>query len=317
MKPLISIIMPVYNAEKFIASAIESCLNQSFDNFELIIVNDGSTDQTLNEINKFSDKRIKLFSIKNSGQCVATNYGLQVSKGNYVQYLDADDFLSDDKLFNQVNLLNEKEDIIVFCKWASIINKQIYLENDLLIYNSKTLKDFYFNQLYYSNMLANSCYLIPKKLIKIAGGYDVTLHYNNDFEYFNRTISYANNIIFDSKSVSYYRRNVNNSITSIYSDVDANSEFKAKLLSSKSLLLIYNNEKWIRDSISILFGNYFYKLACNNYVYLVDVYNKDLKLININPKIKYSKNLFNKFAYFFGVLNTIKLRELYLRYLEF
>ena len=94
----ISIILPVFNGEKFIEKAIESVLNQSLNDFELIIVNDGSTDSTLDIITSFDDERIKVIDQNNKGPGQARNNGLEIASGEYVMFLDADDWFCEDAL---------------------------------------------------------------------------------------------------------------------------------------------------------------------------------------------------------------------------
>ena len=95
MKPRISIIVPVYNVENYLVKCIESILNQSFKNFELILVNDGSNDNSLNICKKYIeiDNRIKLISQINKGLSAARNTGLRYAKGNYICFIDSDDFV--------------------------------------------------------------------------------------------------------------------------------------------------------------------------------------------------------------------------------
>ncbi len=89
--PLVSVIIPAYNAGKYIESAVESVLRQSYTNIELIVVNDGSTDNTLDVLSHFSD--IKILSTSNKGVSHARNVGIDTSKGEYISFLDADDEL--------------------------------------------------------------------------------------------------------------------------------------------------------------------------------------------------------------------------------
>lgn len=88
----ISVILPVYNAERYIKKAIESVLNQSFTDFELIVVNDGSTDSTQDIINSFDDKIIRLITQENLGPGASRNNALKIARGEYVMYLDSDDW---------------------------------------------------------------------------------------------------------------------------------------------------------------------------------------------------------------------------------
>ena len=96
--PKISVILPVYNGEKYIKNAIESVLNQTLTDFELIVVNDGSTDDTLNIINQFTDSRIKLINQNNLGPGASRNRALTEVKSEFVMYLDADDWFSENAL---------------------------------------------------------------------------------------------------------------------------------------------------------------------------------------------------------------------------
>lgn len=95
---LISVILPVYNGEKYIRKAVESVLNQSLSDFELIIVDDGSNDQTPSIINEFNDSRIKIITQTNQGPGASRNRALKIAKGDYVMYLDADDWYTPDAL---------------------------------------------------------------------------------------------------------------------------------------------------------------------------------------------------------------------------
>lgn len=106
--PLISVIMPLYNAALYVEEAVNSVINQTYPYWELIIVDDGSTDNSLAIANGFFDARIKVLSQKNSGACVARNKALSLAQGAYVKFLDADDLLAPDcleKQFSQIQTL--------------------------------------------------------------------------------------------------------------------------------------------------------------------------------------------------------------------
>lgn len=107
---LISIIIPVYNAEKFLDETINTVLNQTYKNFELILVNDGSKDKSVDAIKKYNDKRIKLIDNKNNkGAALSRNDGIRKAKGRYICFLDADDLWNKEKLEKQINFMKEKE----------------------------------------------------------------------------------------------------------------------------------------------------------------------------------------------------------------
>src|SRR5690554_6463831 len=112
MSSLISILMPVFNAEKWLSETIESVLAQVYSNWELIIVDDGSSDSSFAVAQSFAkkDSRIKVYKQENKGACAARNTAFELSKGEYIQYLDADDLLSKNKIELQLKALEKAND---------------------------------------------------------------------------------------------------------------------------------------------------------------------------------------------------------------
>lgn len=107
--------MPNYNSEKFILESIESVLNQTYQNIELIIVDDNSKDLSVNKIKQISDSRIRLLKLKkNQGAAIARNKGLEISKGRYLAFLDSDDILNENFIEKQMNFLKNKNSALVF-----------------------------------------------------------------------------------------------------------------------------------------------------------------------------------------------------------
>lgn len=112
--PKISVVMPVYNGQEFLGEAIKSILSQSFRDFELIIVNDGSTDNTLGIIEKFKDKRIRVINnVKNLGLAKTINRGVITAKGEYIARCDADDINDKDRFKIQVDFLDKNKNYVL------------------------------------------------------------------------------------------------------------------------------------------------------------------------------------------------------------
>jgi len=139
MNPKVSVIMPVYNGEKFLGEAIESVLNQTFKDFELIIVNDGSKDNSLNIIKEYGNKdnRIKIIDQINTGIIGALNNSLKISRGEFIARMDADDISEKERFEKQLNLL-EKENAYVCGTWANIIDEKGNLTGQKFNYPKKT-----------------------------------------------------------------------------------------------------------------------------------------------------------------------------------
>ena len=115
--PLVSVIIPCFNSERHIRQAVESCLTQDYKNLEVIVVDDGSTDNSLSTLRAVKDKKLKIIRQANQGGSAARNQALRHVRGKYIQYLDADDFISKDKISAQVKILEETTDsYLAVCK---------------------------------------------------------------------------------------------------------------------------------------------------------------------------------------------------------
>ncbi|MDY6936873.1 MAG: glycosyltransferase [Cyanobacteriota bacterium] len=141
--PTISVILSVHNGAKTIGETIESVLDQYFSDFELIIVDDGSQDNTLEVISDFKDYRIKVFSRSHSGQSASRNFGVSKAGGDYIAFIDADDLWTREKLSEQLKVLQENPDVGLVYSWVNYIDEagellhsgsHRYLEDDLYSY---------------------------------------------------------------------------------------------------------------------------------------------------------------------------------------
>lgn len=118
--PLISVIMPCYNREKTIAESIRSVLAQSFTDWELIIIDDGSIDESITIAQSFNDPRIKLYAQKNGGVCHARNTGIEHAKGSFIAFLDTDDTWHPDCLSRLYGALSSGKAVLAYCGWQNI-----------------------------------------------------------------------------------------------------------------------------------------------------------------------------------------------------
>lgn len=137
-----SIIVPVYNVEKFLPYCLESILNQSFNDFELILINDGSTDESLSICEKYAtlDKRVVIINQENGGPSCARNSGIKIAKGNYYVFVDGDDALSADALSTINNNINGK-DFILYSFNNIDENNNVILENKNFLNEIKNIND--------------------------------------------------------------------------------------------------------------------------------------------------------------------------------
>jgi len=141
--PKISVIIPTYNREEFIGAAIDSVLNQSFVDFELIVVDDGSTDMTKAIIYSYSDERLIYIYQKNQGRSAARNRAIELARGEYIAFLDSDDFYLPNKLQQQMDYMRQNEHVdmvytsadCIDAKKRSIKNQKYIAREEGSIYN--------------------------------------------------------------------------------------------------------------------------------------------------------------------------------------
>ncbi|WP_254568610.1 glycosyltransferase [Oscillatoria sp. HE19RPO] len=185
--PTISVIIPAYNAEKTIQETIESVLNQTFQDFELIIINDGSTDKTLEIISNLSDSRIKVFSFPNSGAQKSRNRGISLATGEYLSFIDADDLWTPDKLEMQLKALKNNPEAGVAYSWTDYIDESgqrlpggQYFKITNHVYERLLLGDF---------IGSGSNPLIRKEAFLAVGTFDESLVGGQDWEMWIRLAS--------------------------------------------------------------------------------------------------------------------------------
>lgn len=176
IKDLVSVIMPVYNRERMIGDAIDSVLSQSYSNLELIIIDDGSTDNTKGIINRFHDDRILLIETDHSGPYIARNSGIENSRGEHIAFLDSDDIWLPEKLAKQIALAGKKQVGLIFTNGFVFTESeneyqirpflmQLYLNGDSGRYRGKR----YTELLSGHNYIATSSVMLGRHIIDDVG----------------------------------------------------------------------------------------------------------------------------------------------------
>ena len=169
MQPEISVILPLYNAESYIKEAIDSLLVQTFTNFELIIINDGSTDNSLEVVKQFQDKRIILINQENKGLAKTLNIALSKCQSNLVARMDADDVCLPNRLQIQHNSFRSNPNLILLGGAVIYINeKRDVIDRSYPILGTNAIKKFLFCK---GNVLAHPTVMFKKDIALKVGGY--------------------------------------------------------------------------------------------------------------------------------------------------
>jgi glycosyltransferase involved in cell wall biosynthesis len=191
--PRVSVIIPSYNHEKYVAEAIQSVLDQSYQDFEIVITDDGSNDNTVDVIKQFTDSRIKLFVFdKNLGASIATNHCIKNSTGEFVALLNSDDVWLPNKLEKQVQFLDKHPDIGAVFSYSEFIdeNSQLFIKEHFYttIFQQPNRTRFeWLNYFFYrGNCLCHPSILIRKECYDTVGLYDPRYAQLPDFDFWIR-----------------------------------------------------------------------------------------------------------------------------------
>lgn len=213
LAPKITVLMPVYNGEKYLRDAIESVLNQTYKNFEFIIINDGSTDNSRVIIESYSDNRIILINNKSNIKLIKSlNMGLEIAKGKYVARMDCDDICSPDRLCKQLSFLEKNRDVcLIGSNFKLIDSSGKFISNFLFPQNHNLLC---WSLCFYSPICHPSV-MFRKDVVCSIGGYNMKCLHAEDYDLWYR-LSKNNKIANLPDFLLYLRKHQNNvSLTNI------------------------------------------------------------------------------------------------------
>ena len=237
-KSLVSVLIPCYNAEKWLSETIESALAQTWQNIEIIITDDGSTDASLSIARAYEGLGVKVISQPNRGASAARNRALMVAQGDFIQYLDADDLLATDKIERQITLLRESsERVVASSEWARFYRSPAEaLFNSHPLWTDKDPIDFLVCAWKMNWMMHPAAWLIPRKIVEEVEPWNEALSLNDDGEYFCRIALSSTKIKFCPNSKVYYRSGNSSSLSASVSVEARQSQFLSLRLCVDALL---------------------------------------------------------------------------------
>jgi glycosyltransferase involved in cell wall biosynthesis len=208
MMPFVSILIPAYNAEKCIAYTLQSALAQTWAHREIIVVDDGSTDRTLEVARSFEPQGVKVVPQKNQGAAAARNLAYAHSRGDYIQWLDADDLLGAEKVATQIEALgtSPSKRLLLSSEWGLFYHrpeKASFLPSRLWCDLSPI--DWLVRKMEGNSYMQTACWLVSRELCEAAGPWDARLSADDDGEYFCRVVLASQEVRFVPQSRVYYR----------------------------------------------------------------------------------------------------------------
>jgi glycosyltransferase involved in cell wall biosynthesis len=207
-EPLVSILIPAFNAQEWIADTLRSAIAQTWKRKEIIVVDDGSTDQTLTIVRHFESAGVKIVTQHNQGAAAARNKALSLSSGRYIQWLDADDLLAPDKIALQLKALNYNASRRLLLSSAFGKFRYRYYQakfTPTALWCDLSPVDWLVRKLGQNIFMQTATWLVSRELTEAAGPWNTDLLGDDDGEYFCRVILKSESIRFISEAKLYYR----------------------------------------------------------------------------------------------------------------
>jgi GT2 family glycosyltransferase len=218
MKPLVSILIPAYNAETWISDTLRSALAQTWEHKEIIVVDDGSKDQTLAVARQFESEQVRVVTQKNQGAAATRNNALSLCQGDYIQYLDADDLMGPDKVATQMNALGPSPNyrtLLSGC-WGKFLYR--YHRTKFVpsaLWSDLSPVEWLVRRMGQNLYMQTASWLTSRVLVEAAGPWDPRLLGDDDCEFFCRVLLASDGVRFVPESKVYYRDSGSSSLSYI------------------------------------------------------------------------------------------------------
>jgi glycosyltransferase involved in cell wall biosynthesis len=238
MAAVVSILIPCHNAGPWLAAALDSACGQTWPHREIIVVDDGSTDDSAPIARRYASSGVKLISQPRRGASAARNTALAVASGDFIQYLDADDLLAPDKVALQIVQAMETQANFAFCATWSRFTRSVAdadFSPQPLCGDFDSI-DWLVLKLEQNRMMHPAAWLIPRAISDVAGPWNETLSLDDDGEYFTRVVLPSKGVRCCRDAISYYRSGLPRSLSDSQSEEAWKSAWRARELSIQHLL---------------------------------------------------------------------------------
>lgn len=218
MKPLVSILIPAFNAQEWIADTLRSAIAQTWDRREIIVVDDGSTDRTVEVARRFQAKGVRVVTQENRGAAAARNAAFSLSQGDYIQWLDADDLMAPDKIAMQMEALDQCQSkrTLLSSEWGNFFYRYYRAEFiPTALWTDLSPVEWLLRKMGQNLHMQTATWLVSRELTESAGPWNTQLRGDDDGEYFCRVLLRSNGVVFVRGAKVYYRASGTNSLSYI------------------------------------------------------------------------------------------------------
>lgn len=270
---LVSVLIPSYNAERWIAQTLESVLCQTHQALEVIVVDDGSSDRTVDVALGFASRGVRVIRQSNAGAAAARNTAFHASRGAYIQFLDADDLISPSKIGCQLTRLLKEPEKVAMCQWGRFIDdpRHIRLSPESCWRDLAPVDWLVETWKVGAGMLFPAMWLVPRELVTRAGLWREDLSLNDDGEFFSRVVLASSGVLFCPEGTAYYRSGIVGSLSGIRSERGWHSGFESIRSSIAATRSVEDSDR-VRRCASLLWQVY----AHSSYPYCRELANKAL-----------------------------------------
>jgi glycosyltransferase involved in cell wall biosynthesis len=258
MEQLVSILIPAFNAERWIGDTIATALAQTWEAKEIIVVDDGSTDHTLQIARSFAYRGVHVIAQPNRGAAAARNAALRAAHGSYIQFLDADDLLQPQKIEAQ---LREAEDgrrsrVLLTCRWGRFFVRPGHASYACdALWRDLSPVDWIVTKFTDNCFMFPATWLVSRRLIEAAGPWNEHLSVDDDGEYMCRLVCMSQRVRFVPAATCYYRIGNTGSLSAQRSERALNSVFTSLHLCIQHLMSLEDSERARRACVRLLQDN--------------------------------------------------------------
>lgn len=287
----LSIIIPIYNSELYLSECLDSILNQSYSNYEVIMVNDGSTDNSKSICESYvnKDKRFILINKENSGVSSSRNVGIDKSTGDYLLFMDSDDYYTENTFENIINHLDDNDMLIFgYTRFTKINNRKFILnDNDKL--SKETLSNMVINNQNISGMLCNKVF--KSSIVKNNKLYlDKEIHFCEDFIFTTDYLKYIDKVSYLSKSLYNYRSRKSSASVNLFQKKNITI-----LNAYEKLIKMYYDDEELKSSLMFSYLCAYRKLGKK----ILKNFTVNKKILSNEREVIASRNFKSKVKYYF------------------